>query len=325
MTRYEFEFGPTDRRERLRRGAELRTALCGLLGQVHVDLVSRGAPTRMAVEVRTGIETAVGSGAHNLLRDTWQIGGGARKSLFLAVFDQARTTVLSRGLRVDIPAGHLFLASSRQPFTVIQEGACRWHVVRIDASAIQLPEAIVDQVLYRPYELGRHLRLLIENVIPATDSPGPGGRPAVDVVGFDHYVTGLAELILRSVHDADHDLPADAVRRRQVERYITRNLTDTELSVSVIAAAHAVSRRRLYQLFGGTGVAGFLRQARVGRAKALLADPAYRNHGIGQIAQLVGIRSPAHFSRLFREATGRSPLEFRRNSTTGLALGSVRS
>jgi AraC-like DNA-binding protein len=323
MAVHDFEFSSTDGRLPSHPSSAFSLALGGLLGDVRIDHVCGVAPSSAHVEVRTGADTAVGAGSHELVRGTWQIvGDGGQKSLFLAVFDQVRTTVLTQGRRVDVPAGHLFVASSKVPFTVIHEGAYRWHLIRVDVSVIRLPPATVERVLYRPHELSPYLRQLIENVIPVTAARDEDGRPTVDVVGFDRYVAGLAEMILRSVRDAEHDLVPGTARRQLVERYILRNLTDAELSVSTVAAAHSISRRRLYQLFkdSGVGVAEFIRQARIDRAKALLADPAYRDQMIGQIAELVGIHSAAHFSRLFRVVTGRSPRAFRR-STVRTPLG----
>jgi AraC-like DNA-binding protein len=319
MTAHGFELASTGRRSRPRSDSEVGQALGGLLGTVEVEHVFRDAPATVQIEIRTGTDTAVGAGTHDLLRGTWRIGGGGGKSLFLAVFDQVRTTVLTQGRRVDVPAGHLFAGSSEVPFTVIQEGACRWHVIRVDRSVIQLPAATVDRVLYRPYGLSRYLRQLIENIMPITAGRGADGRPTIDVVGLDHYLTGLAELILRSIHDADHDISPGVAKREHIERYIRRNLTDARLSVSTIAAAHAVSRRGLYQLFDGAGVASFIRRARIDKAKALLADPAYRDHSIRRIGELVGIHSAQHFSHLFRETTGESPVVFRRSAAAQLA------
>ncbi|WP_329063549.1 helix-turn-helix transcriptional regulator [Amycolatopsis sp. NBC_01480] len=297
---------------------EVCQALRRLLGDVEIDHVFRDAPAAVHLEVRAGAETAVGTGTHDLLRGTWRIGGGGR-SLYLAVFDQARTTVLTQGRRIDVPAGHLVAGSSAVPFTVIQEGACRWHLIRVDESVIQLPPATVDRVLYRPYALSPQLRQLIENIVPITE-----GQPAIGVVGLDHYLSGLAELILRSIHAAEPDADPGTAKREHIERYIRRNLTDAQLCVGSVAAAHAVSRRRLYQLFGGSGVASFIRRARIDKAKALLADPTYQDHSIRQIAESVGIRSAQHFSHLFRDATGESPLAFRRSAAVQLGERSAK-
>ncbi|SEP19437.1 AraC family transcriptional regulator [Amycolatopsis saalfeldensis] len=302
---------------------EVCQALRRLLGDVEIEHVFRDAPTTVRLEIRAGAETAIGTGAHDLLRGTWQIGGGG-KSIFLAVFDQARTTVLTQGRRIDVPAGHLFAGSSEVPFTVIQEGACRWHVIRVGGSLIQLPPATVDRVLYRPYALSPQARQLIENIMPITAGLDGDGQPAVDVAGLDHYLSGLAELILRSIHATGPDAGPGTARREHIERYIRRNLTDPRLCVGSVAAAHAVSRRRLYQLFDGAGVARFIRRARIDKAKALLADPAYRDQSIRQIAESVGIRSAQHFSHLFREATGESPLSFRRNAVIQLGERSAK-
>lgn len=133
-----------------------------------------------------------------------------------------------------------------------------------------------------------------------------------DPVGTEHYLAGLADLVLRSTLglDPDHAMTRHA-RREQIIEAILSRLSDSELTVEDIAQAHHMSRTKLYEIFGGDGVASFIRQARLERAREMLADPLRSNQSIGGICHQVGFTSQAHFTRLFRREFGASPGEFR--------------
>jgi AraC-like DNA-binding protein len=59
-------------------------------------------------------------------------------------------------------------------------------------------------------------------------------------------------------------------------------------------------------------VGRWLRDRRLERCRRDLADPALGHLGAAEIAAAWGLRSPSHFSRLFRAAYGRPPSEARR-------------
>jgi AraC-like DNA-binding protein len=135
----------------------------------------------------------------------------------------------------------------------------------------------------------------------------------LDPHGVRPYLTGLAELVLRSALRTELDrADAIATRRREAVEYIKANLSDPALTADRIADALFISRRRLYQLFDdGDGVSGRIRQLRIDRAKELLADPAHAARGIGEISKQCGFANAAHFSRTFRKSVGDSPSDYR--------------
>jgi AraC-like DNA-binding protein len=136
---------------------------------------------------------------------------------------------------------------------------------------------------------------------------------SLDQHGIRPYLTGLAELVLRSALRTElNRADAIATRRRDAVEYIKEHLADPALSADRIADALFISRRRLYQLFDdGDGVSGRIRQLRIDRAKELLGDPAHAVKGIGEISRQCGFANAAHFSRTFRKVVGETPRDYR--------------
>jgi DNA-binding response OmpR family regulator len=91
---------------------------------------------------------------------------------------------------------------------------------------------------------------------------------------------------------------------------VDEHLDNPDFTVDQLAEAVALSRRqctrRLKEAVDMTP-AKFIRHRRIEHAQTLLqTDP----ETIAEVAYSVGFRSPSHFSKVFREATGQSPLAY---------------
>jgi AraC-like DNA-binding protein len=95
--------------------------------------------------------------------------------------------------------------------------------------------------------------------------------------------------------------------------YVEANLSDPSLGPAEIARACSISTRYLHRLFEQEGqtVCEWIRTERLHRCRHDLLDPAFADHTIFAIATRWGLPNLPHFSRLFRNAYGRSPREFR--------------
>jgi AraC-like DNA-binding protein len=132
---------------------------------------------------------------------------------------------------------------------------------------------------------------------------------------------GVGELITQCVHLALLDLAGrgtaltqrEALRER-IKRHVAARLGDPRLSVDSIAQALACSRRQLYNAFADEpdGVAGYVLAQRIEACCADLVDPRLAARSITEIALDRGFASLAHFSRVFRAATGLAPSDYRR-------------
>lgn len=182
-------------------------------------------------------------------------------------------------------------------------------MLTVPAARLSVDLADLRPLMFQPVRAEPPLRALFGAAIANVLAAGP----ALDPHGLAHHLHGLAELVLRSALRAELDrVDGHRARRREALAYIRGHLGDPALNADRVASAMFISRRRLYQLFDdGQGVSERIRQLRLERAKALLADPARADQGVAEIARACGFVSAAHFSRAFRSAVGRTPTEFR--------------
>jgi len=129
-------------------------------------------------------------------------------------------------------------------------------------------------------------------------------------------VVDLVESLCATVmgEDAGPHAHSRAELLLRIRAYIDSHLGDPELTPTQIAAAHFISKRYLHKLFEaeGVSVSRWIRERRLERCRAALADPQRREETVTSIGLLWGLMDAAHFSRLFRDAYGCTPTEYRR-------------
>jgi len=103
---------------------------------------------------------------------------------------------------------------------------------------------------------------------------------------------------------------------------IDARLAEPALGPGDIASACFISTRYLHRVFEAEGlsVCSYIRAARLTRCRRDLLDPALADQSIHEISSRWGLTNPAHFSRVFKEAYGCSPREFRRTGGAAAAL-----
>ncbi|WP_067833365.1 helix-turn-helix domain-containing protein [Actinomadura kijaniata] len=121
---------------------------------------------------------------------------------------------------------------------------------------------------------------------------------------------GLVRAYLLSRADGGPD--GDALGPRLL-RYIDDHLTDPGLSPASVAAAHRISLRYLYRVLADVDVTfgAWVRARRLEGAGRDLAAPGAGHVTIAAVAARWGFADAAHFSRVFRDAYGVSPRQWR--------------
>lgn len=109
----------------------------------------------------------------------------------------------------------------------------------------------------------------------------------------------------------------DSQHRQRIRQYVLTRLTDPELSVDSIAAAVALSTRRIHQLFAASEMTlmRWVWSERPARCYNQLVASAATATRVGDVAFEWGFSDPAHFSRAFRQRYGLSPSQLLRHRT----------
>jgi AraC family transcriptional activator of tynA and feaB len=100
----------------------------------------------------------------------------------------------------------------------------------------------------------------------------------------------------------------------RVKAYIEANLADPELSVERIAHACSISVRALHRHFAedpAGSVSRYFWQRRLIRCAEALRDPSQAHRSITDVCFSYGFSSSSHFSRLFKDQFGVSPVDYR--------------
>ena len=113
-----------------------------------------------------------------------------------------------------------------------------------------------------------------------------------------------------------HDLRAIEKLVAGERQFLEQGLTISKLSVAAKLPEHRL-RRLINQHMGYRNFADFLNRYRIEEAKRLLADTENRHTQVLVIAMDLGYGSLGPFNRAFKERTGQTPTEYRRQALSG--------
>lgn len=134
---------------------------------------------------------------------------------------------------------------------------------------------------------------------------------------LDSYMTQMLIKLSRAVHDSNVQIKVDKdiqmnirLRRMQMLSHPEKKWTVEDLANSVSLSSsrfHVVYK----SLFGVSPIRDLI-EARIDRAKGLLLEE--ETDSLSQIAENLGYKNQYDFSRQFKQITGLSPSEFRKNN-----------
>lgn len=131
--------------------------------------------------------------------------------------------------------------------------------------------------------------------------------------GAGELIKQLVRLSLQEVAGAETAQTQREALRDRIRLYVQQHLRDPHLNVDAIARGLNCSRRHLYNAFTGEGesIAGYIQRQRLQACIRDLQQAGPHARPITDIALSWGFGNPSHFSRVFRDHTGKSPSEFR--------------
>lgn len=242
--------------------------------------------------------------------------------LYVVMFQIEGDSVFSQaGSSAALAPGDYTVSTSTVPFSWAFEGDFTVLMLRFPQAFIDAPPQSFLPLLgraLRPEDgFGRHLSPFVQSVARDTDLlRGPVGRRVAQNL-VDLFTTSfLAHLGAAGEGGGD----ATPLFQR-LTGYISEHLGDAQLDPAGIAAANYISTRYLQAIFQehGTTVSSWVRERRLAGARREIGDPLLRERPIGEVAERWGFLDQAYFSRVFRQAFGESPKQWRARATRGEA------
>jgi AraC-like DNA-binding protein len=312
-----------------RRHVAWRDVVCETLGPLELR-VDRDVPLHGEIEAGTVGPIGVGRVRTTTAQSVHRTSGLVRRDspqlhrVVLAVAGRPR--VAQDGRARQLEPGELTVYDFTRPYQLDYDSPVELAVFSFPHGSLALPPDILAQLTALPVAGTDGTGALAASVLRRVAAEHASYRPAsaarLSTVMADLVSAALAERI-----DEPDVVPVESRERALVLRahaFIEQHLGNVDLDPATVAASHHVSVRHLHRLFGaqGTTVAAWIRQRRIERCRADLADPALRGRPVSAVAARRGLADPAHFSRLFRHTYGMSPTEYRRAELAQLVMPS---
>ncbi|GAB2915868.1 AraC-like ligand-binding domain-containing protein [Streptomyces mayteni] len=222
--------------------------------------------------------------------------------------------VVQNGRECLLRPGECAVYESIAPYTHLFDEGVDYHFIRFPRAALALPERLLRDVTAVPLGSDNpvaRLAFTYFSQLAVSDDMHRGGHA-------DAVVEPSIEL-LRAVLTSQHGNsslargPLDATLSLRITRYIRAHLADPDLSAARIAAAHGISVRHLYAVLSRSGISlgDWIRTHRLAECRRELAGPHGRLRTIAAIGRRWGFVDATHFSKVFKQAYGISPRDWR--------------
>jgi AraC-like DNA-binding protein len=254
--------------------------------------------------------------AHRAVRTSALLSSDDTRVYGVTLQMEGTSSITQDGQTSILQPGDFALYDSTREFERDFPEAYRCFIVRFPHAMMQLPSHTLSSVTATRFGANDGVGVVVSPFLAETAnnlselSGWTGVRVAHALI--DLVSSALAEK-LTDAQIASANPRAHAFVR--VCEYIMQNLGDPTLSPDVIAHANFISTRQVHKIFHAERitVSQFIRDRRLEECRRQLGDPADAHLTVGQIAAQWGIYDGAHFSRIFRNAYGMSPRDYRRS------------
>ncbi|MEU7043722.1 helix-turn-helix transcriptional regulator [Streptomyces varsoviensis] len=306
-------FAPRDRAAAI---SDFMTSSMGTPHRVHV-LAEQPASVRArmsGMELDQGVlltSTSGGGLAHRRASE-YRRGNGTERILFLLFDGEQPGHYEHDGVSRPLRRGDLYVTDPNAVFTIRPSLTCNANIVQVDRSVLETNTETIRLADHRLassplYGLVRdHLVSLARNA-PLLTSPGDRASAAEATVAL---LKGLVASAARDDDAASRTAVQDHLLDR-IRRFLRMHAVDQDLGTGDIAAAHAISVRKLFQLWQSEplSLSETIMQLRLEAAQRLLIAQPHLT--VAAVARASGFVDASHFSRRFRRALGCTPTDWR--------------
>jgi AraC-like DNA-binding protein len=242
-----------------------------------------------------------------------------RPSIFFGLQLAGESLVAQGGRQAVLRPGELVIYESTRPYVLTFPDGVRQHFFRIPLDRVALPQDAIRRVAALTLSPGHPV-----TDVAATYFRRLASRPDLFTVPGADVLSEPSIELMRAViatHLDAAELGKDALKAilpLRILEYARAHLHDPHLGVAQVAAAHFISERHLYNILGASGItlADWIRTQRLERCRNDIAAPAFHATSIASIARGWGFTDPSSFTRMFKNAYGMSPREWRHQATT---------
>jgi AraC-like DNA-binding protein len=242
-----------------------------------------------------------------------------RPSIFFGLQLAGESLVAQGGRQAVVRPGELVIFDSTRPYVLTFPDGVRQHFFRIPLDRLALPHDAIRRVSALTLSPGH----------PVTDVAAAyfrrlASRPDLFTVSGAEALSAPSIELMRAVittHLDAAELGKDALKATlplRILEYARAHLHDPHLGAAQVAAAHHISERHLYNILGASGItlADWIRKQRLERCRNDIAASAFHATPIASIARGWGFTDPSSFTRMFKNAYGMSPREWRHQANT---------
>jgi AraC-like DNA-binding protein len=289
-----------------------REVVCSVYVPMNAEPLARQAfHARMGVRAAHGrVYSHVDAGPQRVSRSAAQIARGEERDIYTFMVQHAGTCGVEQGgAHALLLPGDMLLFHNSQPYRLLFDQPFRQTVIQAPRACLGPWAADLERGLAQRLQPAAGFGRLLEGFVHGLDEALPDTDDGEAALLVDELFHLLAAHSAAARAPQDTGLDARRALLVRAQRHARERIADPELDLDALARALRVSARTLQRAFAshGTGVRRWLRDERLARCAAALADPATAARGIADIALANGLRDVPAFCRSFKARYGRTP------------------
>lgn len=224
---------------------------------------------------------------------------------------QGLASVQQQGREACARDGAWVIYDTTEAYEIANPQRCDHLIVMVPKDAVADRQLRVDGVMARQLGASGISRVALETMRNTYQELPHMSEAAAQ--GAGELIKQLVRLSLQEIGGLETALTQREALRDRIRAHVQQHLRDPALSVDAIARALNCSRRHLYNAFAGEGesLAAYIQRQRLQACVRDLQQAGPHARPITDIALSWGFGNLSHFSRVFRDHTGKSPSEFR--------------
>lgn len=212
--------------------------------------------------------------------------------------------------------GDCFITRSTRPFymELTPDDGGLMDVMHVVVPSHKLYAILSDSIEPgRPFPTAKGDLLMAERILTMLFEQDDEIDPDTAAQLVQTLLTGVGKTIARI---AGEPVPRASIADKRVAditRYINQHFANPDLNAKMVADACGISLRYLCHILkkNGLSFSQLIWERRMNTAHEWLREPRMAHHAISEIAYLVGFKSSAHFSRMFKSHYEIGPREYR--------------